>query len=436
MKQEAADPGAEGLVAPLVFSPRKIAGALRPLPAIQRNDLVWGFLVGAVAPAFGSLLSVLVWVPYVWNVLRTASGRYPIRLGRIAIACSVVAAAYAAVKLGFTVAHSGWDGWERWPGLFLFFAPTFLLLRLRLSDSDALLDTVILGAGFSVIIALPFAAVEVFWLGERAEVFCGNSNVFGVMAAVFGSIGTLNVLSGSNRRRWLGILAFLAMVLCVLASGRRIMAVALPLLTLVILWSAAYSVPRHVFRRGVAAMLAFLAVVLVFAHGPLWERMSRIGDEIARIEQQQDYDSSTGLRILMLKGGWAAAREAPFAGYGLAGRMDAVRAALPEEHSELIVFTHPHNGYLAALLDAGILGVLVLLAMLTAPVWLAFSAQRDAMWRPRLAVGMIVTLSYGVSGAAGIMFEHDLMDAAFVVLLIVVAASAANRQSTAVREPG
>lgn len=431
MTTEAADRDAGGLEASLDFRPGKIVETLRPLSGLQRNDLVWGFLIGAVAPTFGSLLSVFVWVPYVWNAACAAAGRYPMRLSRIALACSAVAAAYGAVKLGFTIAHSGWEGWERWPGLFVFFAPVFFLLRLRLSDSDAVLDMVILGAGFSVILALPYAAYEAVWLGQRAEVFCGNSNVFGVIAAIFGSIGALNVLSGSNNRRWLGIIAFVAMVLCVLASGRRIMVVALPLLTLVILWAAAHSVPRRIFRKGVAAMLVFLAVVVVLASGHLWERMSRIGEEITRIEQEQDYDSSTGLRILMWKGGLLAAREAPFAGYGITGRMDAVRQALPEEHRALIGFTHPHNGYLAALLDAGILGLIVLLAMSTAPVWLAAAAPRDAMWRTRLAAGWIVALSYAVSGAAGIMFEHDLMDAAFVAMLIVIAASAANRD----REP-
>jgi len=411
--------------------PAAVVSALRPMGGLQRNDLVWGVLVGSVAPVFGSLLSVIVWVAFVWNVISTAIGRYPLRLARTAVAVSAVVAAYGAVKLGFTIAHSGLVSWRDWPGFLIFFAPAFYFLRLRLSSGAMLLDAVMLGAGFSMLAAFPFAAYEALWLGRRVELLCGNANVFAVMAALFGSLGALNVLAASTARRWLGVAAFLVMVVCVFVSGRRSMWLALPLLSLVIAWAAAHSVPRRVFRRGLAGILAVALVGLVLASGTLRARIAVIGDDIARMEQSGDYESSTGQRILMLKGGWRAFLDAPLAGYGYRGRMEAVRQALPQEYRRFAGYTHPHNAYLAALLDAGVLGLVVLLAMLTAPVWVAARAPRDNAWRLRLAAGIVVTLCFAVSGATGIMFEHDLMNAAFVVLLIVIADSAIDAEARA-----
>jgi O-antigen ligase len=185
------------------------------------------------------------------------------------------------------------------------------------------------------------------------------------------------------------------------------------------------------------AVISVVALVgIVFASGALRARLALIGNDIYRMEQSGDYNSSTGQRILMWKGGWVAFLQAPLAGYGYGGRMEAVRQALPEQQRRFAGFTHPHNAYLAALLDAGILGLVVLLALLAVPVWVPARARHDGVWRLRLAAGMILTLCYAVSGAVGIMFEHDLMNAAFVVILIVLVDSAVFSGQQDEHEPG
>ncbi|QKV18767.1 O-antigen ligase family protein [Oricola thermophila] len=412
------------LSAPLEFDPRRIFGSLRGMNGIKRNDRIWGVLAGFVAPIFGSALSVLLWAAFVWNVISTAAGRYPFRLGRVAIGCVAASAAYGGVKLGFTVYHSGLEGARHWPGLLIFFAPVFYLLRARISDGRALFDMFVLGAGFSVVVAAPASAVEMLLVNGRPELFCGNANVFAAMAALFGSIGTLNVMASSKRRRWLGVLAFFAMVFCVVVSGRRTMWLALPFLSMVVMWAAAHALPRRVVLSGAAAAMVVMSIGLFAGADMVLDRVRAVGEDIAQMEEARNYDSSLGLRILLYRGAWEAIRHAPLAGYGVADRMEAVRAHVPEQYRHLVRFTHPHNAYLAAVVDAGVAGLVVLLVMLTAPVWLSLMAPRDASWSPRLAAGMIVTICYAVSGTAGIMFEHDLMDAAFVTLLVVIASSA------------
>ncbi len=244
------------LALPLTFDPRKIHAALHRLDAMDRNNLIWAFFVGASAPAFGSLLSVIVWSTFIWAIVSFLAGRLPVRANRNAVAIVVATSAYAAVKLLFTFAHSGLDTWQYWQSLPIFFSPLFFLFRLRLSDRAKMLDSFVLGSGFSTLLAVPQAAYETLWQGGRAETFCGNPGVFAVMALVFGSIGVLNVMSPQNNRRWLGILSYFAMVFCVLASGLRTAWIVLPFVSAIILWAVGPTMPKRLFRRGLALSLA------------------------------------------------------------------------------------------------------------------------------------------------------------------------------------
>ncbi len=408
---------------PLTFDPRKIHAALHRLDAMDRNNLIWAFFIGASAPAFGSLLSVIVWSTFIWAIMSFLAGRLPVRANRNTVAIVVATFAYAAVKILFTFAHSGLDTWQYWQSLLIFFSPMFFLFRLRLSNRAKMLDSFVLGSGFSTLLAVPHAAYETFWLGRRADTFCGNPGVFAVMALVFGSIGVLNVMSSRNDRRWLGILSYFAMVFCVFASGLRTAWVMLPFVSAIILWAVGPTMPKRLFRRGLALSLAAVLLGVSFASAPLIQRVEMFEDDIANIRQSGDYQSSTGLRLLMYQGAWRAIEAAPLAGYGLAGRMNAVRQNLPQEWRR-IPFTHPHNGFLAALLDAGAAGLVVLMVVLAAPVWIAAVAPRDAAWRLRMAIGVSLTASYVITGMTGIIFEHDIMDSAFVITLVILAASA------------
>jgi O-antigen ligase len=430
-----AEDQASPLTLPLVFDWKALRSAISPLSGMDRNNRIWLIIVGGSAPAFGSAMSVVLWCSYVWAILSLTARRFANRPNGWIWACAAVTGAYAIVKLGFSLFHSGLDGWPYWTSLLIFFSPYFLLLRLRQTPQARIIDLFVLGSGVSAVLAVPVAAYETMWVGIRASSFCGNPGIFAVMAILFGSIGALNVMSGWKRRRWLGILSYLAMVFCVLASGMRAVWIIVPIVTAVIVWAAAGAVPKTLMRRGLLASLAALLVGMTLAAGPIWHRAAIIGEDVAKMQQTGDYDSSTGRRVIMLEGALKAIMDAPLAGYGVPGRMPAVWAHLPKDMVPLTGYTHPHNGYLAAMLDAGLLGLAALLALILAPVCMAVAGPRDSAWRVRLAIGGILTATYAISGAAGIMFEHDLMDAAFVLILVVITASIPARDTAGEGDP-
>lgn len=405
-------------------SPRAVLSRFRALNVGDRNTLVFVLLVFATGPALGEWsLTAGVSVAFAWALLSVLRGSRELRLDRSSVVAAISMGIYASVKVVFTIAHSGFAGLHTLQGFILFLAPIFLISYLHRNSSRLILDSFVLGCGFSALLAFPIAAYQVFGMGIRAEGGCGNAGVFAVITLVLGSIGSLNVASSDHVRRALGFIAWIAMVFCVLASGMRGIWIAIPVTTGIVIWAAVPWIPKGILRRGLLAAVAVSVIGLGLASESLWKRAALIGTDVARIEEAGDYSSSTGRRILMYTGAWKAIRNAPFTGYGIYERMNAVTAHLPERMHNLVNYSHPHNGFLAAMLDAGIAGLAALILLLASPIWIAAAAPPDETWRLRMAAALILFVSYVASGMTNILFEHDLMDTAFIAILVVVAVS-------------
>lgn len=382
------------------------------------------FLLPATAPALGSrTLTLGVAVAFLATLFAFLIGRNALAPDRYSMFAAMSAAAYALVKVVFTLAHSGTAGLHTLQGSALFLTPLFLIPFLRRTDPRRILDAAVLGCGFSTLLAVPAAAYQILWIGERAQAGSGNAGVFAVLALIMGSIGTLNIAAGKPVRRLLGLLSWLSMVFCVLASGMRGIWIAVPLTTGLAIWAVWPYFPARTARRGLFAVLAVLVIGIGFAGDAVWNRAALLGSDVVRILEDGDYNSSTGRRLLMYGGAFDAIMDAPLSGYGIHKRMSAVRAHVPEELHPLVSYNHPHNGFLATLLDAGIVGLCALLFLLAAPAWIAVNAPRDEAWRIRVATALILTTGYLASGMTNILFEHDLMDSAYIFLLVVIVAT-------------
>lgn len=390
----------------------------------DRNTLVFMFAILATAPTLGSWsLTVGLAVAFGWVLLAFLFGRCALRLDRATIMAAGATGLYAMVKVAFTVAHSGWDGVHLLYGFVLFLAPVFLISSLRNLERSSILNVAIYGCGSSILLALPVVAYQVFWIGVRAEAGSGNPGVFAVLALIMGSIGGINIVASARSRFSFGYISWLSMVLCVLFSGMRGIWIAIPVVTAVILWAGAQRLSGVAIRRILLAAAASVAIGAGLTGSMIWDRSAQLSADITQIMEKGDYDSSTGRRLLMYEAAWSAILEAPWSGYGIYERMNAVKAHVPADRRDLVAYSHPHNGFLAALLDAGITGLVALCLLLAAPVVIAATADRDEIWRIRMAVALILTTGYVASGMTNILFEHDLMDSAFIVLLVLIAAS-------------
>jgi O-antigen ligase len=80
-----------------------------------------------------------------------------------------------------------------------------------------------------------------------------------------------------------------------------------------------------------------------------------------------------------------------------------------------MTYSHYHDVFLTYAVRDGMLGVLVVLAMVLAPLVLAARFARDEVGTYGLAFLAGMEIAFLLSGAIGIMFGHDILDALFMI---------------------
>lgn len=410
---------------PVRFEPGRWFETLRAMPAFERNNLIWLYVCGMAAAA-GSAVSVVIWCSFIWAMWSVAARRFPLDMFAPMKLFAWACAFYATVKILFAVWHSELDGLGAAIGAFVFYAPLFIQYRLRLTSSRQIVDAFVIAAACGTVIAAFIAAYQTLWLNVRAEAFCGNPSVFAVMATLFGGIGGLNLHSPERKRRWLGIASLLAGLLCVIAAGTRSIWLVVPFYALFLALPASAGVRSLLVPRTMLTGLAAVLAIVFIAWKPVEQRVAALARDVAVVETRAGDTTSLGQRLALWDAAWDAILEAPLAGYGLADRMEAVRAKLAERGKPQYHFTHPHNGLMAAMLDAGVLGLLAVLAMLAAPIAAARRGEQAGLQPVLMAIALMLVTVYVASGMFGILFEHDLMDSVFVLVGMIVATAASE----------
>lgn len=395
----------------------------------DRNNIYWCYAFGFAGAALGSITSVLVISAMVWAIISLLLRRFEFRHTAKTFWGCIICASYGAIIFLFTLTQNGPDKLLSYIGLFVFFMPLLVVPRLLYSSPAELFRALVRGAAVGSVAVAIFTLVELTGGFARAEGLAGNPNVFGVTTALFGSLGGLSMIYKQNWSKLLGAASLIAMIICVLASGMRIMWVGLPVLLLIVGWALALELPRRSFV-GIGAGLLVAMLVVVTAFGTvIGKRLDQMSHDLTQMSQSGNYQSSTGARIVLWRGGIDAVLDEPFSGYGFGDRMSALIDKVPEDHRAIVQkYNHPHNGFLAAALDAGVLGLLSLVILLFClPISIFREKRSNAIWRGRFAAGLLVTCAYLGSGMFNIMFQHDILDAAFVGLFaILISPSPAN----------
>ncbi len=397
----------------------------------DRNNVYWCYAFGFSGAALGSVTSVLVIAVMVWAAISLLLRRFEFHHTTQTLRGSIICASYGAIIYLFTLAQNGPDRILPDIGLLVFFMPLLVVPRLLYSSPEQMFRGLVLGAAVGSIAIAVFTSIELADRFVRADGLSGNPNVFGVTTALFGSLGGLSMIYKQNWSRLLGAASLIAMIICVLASGMRIMWVGLPFLLLIVGWAAALELPRKLLVRiGVGILVAVLIVITAFGN-MIGNRLGHLSRDLTQISQNGDYQSSTGARVLLWRSGIDAVLDEPFSGYGIGDRMKALVDKVPEEHRRIVQrFNHPHNGFLAAALDAGLLGAFSLCMLLFYMPISIFREDRGGMlWRGRMAAGLLMTCAFLGTGMFNIMFQHDILDAAFVGLFAILLASSYKPES-------
>ncbi|MEN3793877.1 O-antigen ligase family protein [Fulvimarina sp. MAC3] len=390
----------------------------------------------ALVPLAGSLLGVLVTVLASWAAICLFVGRLqwrafgpaaPILWSQIAFFCVLALADIVNSAPGTAALDIG---------LRLFFLmPIVAVHRVAISQAEDVLDAVFKGAAIGGIV-VPVVALGSILVsdGYRAEGLSGNPGPFSILCLLTAGLSFLG-LGERHRLSW-NIAAVLGMYgasLSLLMTGMRGAWPALPLILAIALWTRRrdlaliWSRIGRVSRRSIIGAVLVCAVVgTLLGAEYIGSRAQDLMRDVQMMFSDADAATSLSLRAEMYQAGVAAFLERPFLGWGGSGFWAAVKPHLGAAFAGEFSFSHLHNIILTVGVQAGLLGIAALLAVLLTPIWCAFRLRRDENGGARLAFALILVCAYLIPGLTNIMFFHDILDAVWALSIWTLAGTMMN----------
>lgn len=372
----------------------------------------WALIIfGTSAGLVGSAVTVIAAGSALWAIVSVLGKRFRLSLDRPTIILAAVALAYviagvmsAMINLPGSPMSFGKTIAKLAP-LALFITPLFLVSRLRLSKPEDLLSAFVFGAACYGLLALPFAAYQVFYLGQRAEGGAGNAIPFAMLCAFFSVISLLNGEYPQVWRKVLGWAGFACATFAVFLSQTKGVA-PIPLIGAFV-----YLAAFQARNLGLARIGLLLLVICLAMFGALYVSgaFNRLAGATALLSGEMPAvdDGSYAPRIMLWKAAVQLFAEHPVFGSGPQHIRSLVEATGA-------TYSHFHNGYLTVAVGSGAVGLITLLALLLTPLALSFRARRMLGGAPRLYISFILVFTYMIGGTSNFIFGHDIYDSLFL----------------------
>lgn len=386
----------------------------------NRRSEIYTYICFASAPILGSVVTVAVIVGGVGGLLEILKGLMPLSRDRFLLYATVPIYLYCASYLVAVVANP-MPNWDVVVAVLPFLLFPFLYSSWCLSKKETIARSVATASMIACYGALALAIVQFHLYGMRAEGAAGNAIVFATvtsMAAALALAGAL-IRRGMAAAPFFG--AYCAGSIATLYSGSRMTWVALFLSTAAVLWI--YRERRFAWSSALAVSCAAVAVgVVTFAGAQIIPpRIEALVRDWQQLSKHGNYDTSLGRRAELWQIGLSAVRESPIIGHGPQSTKPLIHNGF-EKLGMDINYSHLHNGFLNAWVEAGIVGVLSLTAIFVVAAWLAIrtlAMTTDADARFGAVMLIVLVTTYVLNGLVGILIGHDLLDAVLMAFLAV-----------------
>ncbi|RUW36898.1 MULTISPECIES: O-antigen ligase [unclassified Mesorhizobium] len=373
-------------------------------------------------PVLGSLVSFVFNGGALWSLFLLALRRRQFNIDRPMLAMTVAIYAYCAAIVLASIVNGLLAADLR---LFLPLI-TFLFFPISYStwsitDKTVLVRIVVLASAAACFGALLLAIIQYYWIGTRAEGGAGNAIVFATVTCLAVMICLAGTLSGIEKGWKLLAVAALAGTAAILYSGSRIVWLAMPLAAIVILLINRRRVTSANLTR--LALIAGAACLVVAAIGfpVIMDRADFLFSDLNALNTRNDHTTALGLRVGMWEIGAKAFHDAPIFGHGISGSRVLMKQGFHDQFGMDAGYNHYHNGFLTAVVQAGLLGALALAAIFVVAAWnAAGTLRRSADPTQRFGATMIIVtvITYLLGGLTGILVGHDILDATLMVFLV------------------
>jgi O-antigen ligase len=389
------------------------------LPTLDSNNKLYFAVTIPLVPLIGSVSSILVWIAFIWALIRLARGDFSLtRIRAVRITAAAFAFFFLVEALSAATSFRDLDTLDEIAGSVIFLAILPIYSRLALSNREEIREVVENAALFGSFATLALALFQLGVLGLRPEGNAGNAIPFATACAVSYGVTFLACLRSTSYRRLAFAIATVAMGASIILSGTRSLWPALVLIPAIIFFIYRGHISDRSSWRLITAAAALVVLVLIGASGFIGLRLEEALHDL-RAAASGEFHTSLGQRFVMWQIGVELFTEAPFLGHGPGSETLLMEARSPDGAGFTVSYTHFHNAFIQFAVRDGILGVIAICALLLTPLLTAARARRDELGAYGLAFIASVQCAYFLSGTLGIMFGHDIMDTLFVTSMIV-----------------
>ncbi|MBY5406724.1 O-antigen ligase family protein [Rhizobium leguminosarum] len=389
--------------------------------ALDRNNrlAVFAFaILPGLSPNFNSFILL---ASMVWGAYCLATGSLALNLSRSDRLVAIGMSIYPLVMIASIFINPPYSEELDWIFRLLPFFSTWLILpRMRQSPDGSLVPLFILGAGIGMIVTFVFSLLQIMFLMERAEAGTSNAALLGVIGILFGGIALLNVQSPRSVEQRIAILGYAAGLGCVLLSGTRSAWLVIPVHIVIFLWYFR----KHSFHLSLRSLAItsslLLAGLIALGSGQILHRIQALQENLTTLERTDGEITSLSARFALYKGALSAISKDPLTGYGPQNRMASVLAELPDNIRPLLPYSHVHNGFLTAGIDAGVFGIAALSLMLLTPLIGAWRKEAGPGRDLAIALALLLVSSYVITGSFGIMFNQKALDPIFAYMVALI----------------
>ncbi|MGO7021123.1 O-antigen ligase family protein [Rhizobium leguminosarum] len=391
--------------------------------ALDRNNRIAVFLFAILPGLSPNFNSFILLASMVWGICCLATGRLALNLSRSDRLVAIFMSIYPLVMIASIFINPPYSEVADWIFRLLpFFSIWLILPRMRQSPDGRLVPLFILGAGIGMIVTFLFSLLQIMFLMERAEAGTSNAALLGVIGILFGGIALLNVQSPRSVEQRVAILGYAAGLGCVLLSGTRSAWLVIPIHIVIFLWYFR----KHSFHLSLRSLAItsslLLAGLITLGSGQILHRIQALQENLTSLERTDGEITSLSARFALYKGALSAISKDPLTGYGPQNRMSSVLAELPDNIRPQLPYSHVHNGFLTAGIDAGVFGIAALSLMLLTPVIGALRKEAGPGRDLAIALALLLVSSYVITGSFGIMFNQKALDPIFAYLVALICA--------------
>lgn len=384
-------------------------------------------------PVLGSLVSFVFNGGALASLALIAAGKRRFNIDRPMIWLTVAIYAYCAANIMASIVNNALvrDAPHLIPLVtFLFFPISYSTWSI--TQKATLARTIVLSSMAACFVALLMAVIQQYWIGVRAEGGAGNPIVFATVVCLAVVVCVAGALSGIERARNPLFYAALAGTIAIIYSGSRIVWLALLIAGIAVLLINHQRLRGRNAVRVLLLLTAVGVVIAAFGSQAISGRVDFLRSDWDALGTHDNYDTSLGIRVALWDIGLKAFHDMPVFGHGVGASQLLIKQGFHDQFAMDTGFNHFHNGFLTALVQAGILGAITLAAIFVFAAGNAVRVLRnssDPVERFGATMIVIVVITYLTAGMTGILIGHDILDSVLMVFLVCGTYLASGRQA-------